>query len=155
LGQGDVLGHEGVGASELIGDLPCEVLQHAVAQQAQSEATQVVELAIGRLSVEFTALDQTVELGQHLGADQRGGHQLMNELSASSFMRLWTHPIPVGRGHLGPHGAGRGAWYEPRWAVCPSDEAPPATTIQNQPVAYEWPREAWFLDLGLRQAATV
>lgn len=64
LGQGDVLGHEGVGPAKLVGDLPGEALQHSVAQEAQPKATQVVELALSGLPIEFTASDQAVELGQ-------------------------------------------------------------------------------------------
>ena len=77
LGQGDVLGHEGVGPAKLVGDLPGEALQHAVAKQAQPKATQVVELALSGLPIEFTASDQAVELGQDLGADQGRRQQLV------------------------------------------------------------------------------
>ena len=31
LGQGDLLGHEGIGPAELVGDLPGEALQRSVA----------------------------------------------------------------------------------------------------------------------------
>ena len=49
LGQGDVLGREGAGAAELVGNLPGEALQDAVAQEAQRKATDVVDLALGGL----------------------------------------------------------------------------------------------------------
>ena len=80
LGQGDVFGHEGIRPSELVGDLPGEALQHSVAKQAQPKAAQVVELAFGGFSVEFTASDQAVELGQDLGANQGRRQQLVRIL---------------------------------------------------------------------------
>ena len=77
LGQGDVLGHEGVGPAELVCNLPGEGLQHSVAKQAQPKATQVVELALSGLPIELTASDQAVELGQDLGADQGRRQELV------------------------------------------------------------------------------
>jgi hypothetical protein len=78
LGQGDVLGHEGVGPAELIGEFPGAALQHAVAQEAQPKATQVVEQGLSGLPIDFTASNQAVELGQDLGADQGRGCLLMS-----------------------------------------------------------------------------
>lgn len=77
LGQGDVSGHEGIRPTELVGDLSGEALQHSVAKQAQPKAAQVVEQAFGGFSVEFTASDQAVELGQDLGANQGRRQQLV------------------------------------------------------------------------------
>ena len=59
--------------SKLVGDLPGRSLQHAVTQKAQLQSAQVVETALGSLSVEFTAPHRPVEQSQDLRPEQRWG----------------------------------------------------------------------------------
>jgi hypothetical protein len=65
-GQGDVLRHEGVIPAQFVGNLPGHLLQHAVAQQANLQRSQVVEAAVRLLPGQVAASHFDIELRQNL-----------------------------------------------------------------------------------------
>ena len=76
-GECDVLGVEGVGPVELVGHVPRHALQHAVAEQPQLQPPHVADGVLGLLLGELAVANRLVEQRQHLGAQQRGGEQLV------------------------------------------------------------------------------
>lgn len=51
LGQGDVLGVEGVDPAELVCDVPCDLLKDTVAEQTNPQPAEVAELLVASFLV--------------------------------------------------------------------------------------------------------
>src|SRR5690606_1789181 len=66
LGERDVLGDEGVGPSQLLGDPPRHALEPAVTEKPDPQPTHVVELPLRILPRQFALSYGLVERGQHL-----------------------------------------------------------------------------------------
>jgi hypothetical protein len=77
LGQGDVLGVEGVGPPEQDGGLPGDVLKDAVPEQPDPQPAHVLKLPLGILPGHLTAAHGLVQKRQYLGAQQGRGQDLM------------------------------------------------------------------------------
>lgn len=142
LGQGDVFGHEGVGPAELVGDLPGEALQHAVAQEAQPKATQVVELALGGLPVEFTAPHEAVELGQDLGADQGRRQELV--LRRHNGLQLGQVQGDIGADHESCHCVALGGEFVARAPAALVLRVGALDTTATRVVLKSVPRSFWM-----------
>jgi CPA1 family monovalent cation:H+ antiporter len=77
LGQRDVLGVKRVGPSELVGDLPRDVLQDTISEQPNPQAAHVVELTIRVLLGHLTMAYCSEEQRQHLRASKCRSQELV------------------------------------------------------------------------------
>jgi hypothetical protein len=72
LGESQVLGIEGARRAELIRDLPRDAVEHAIAQQPQSQCTHVIELPLCIPLRDLSIPDRLVEAREKLGTDKSG-----------------------------------------------------------------------------------